>query len=316
MPELPPQPFDQLGRAGARLGERLVHTCAQHGGECVHLRNGRSSLGGFHSPSEPKKLSRVCDGSVPTLQRSRHVIDVTHCRHVVASAYGERSCPRSKQPALESAEALPTLEIIWQQDATAEALHARTQTARATAGRQIDAAELVRLAGQPPGDLELGGTALAAFALVELAHRSIAEGLVHPYLEHDNGAWHAFWGATLDGSVQETLTQIAGALPAASASAFGGDRNAVVHDLYPVLVDQIARDRLRAEGVRLTAPRGARRPAAVESFLEGLTAADRVAAAPLRLRRAPKPARALDRNGARPPLGHALEARPPPRRAG
>ena len=111
---------------------------------------------------------------------------------------------------------------------------------------------------------------------MELAQRSVAEGLVHPDLDHGGGWWHAFWGATLDQSVQATLTEIAAALPAVSADAFDGDRDATVHDLYPVLVDQIARDRLRADGVRLASAMKQVRPTALDQFLEGLTAADPV----------------------------------------
>jgi hypothetical protein len=76
--------------------------------------------------------------------------------------------------------------------------------------------------------------------------------------------------------VQAALDEIASALPEAAAVAFVGDRAAVVHDLYPVLVDQIARDRLRADGVRLAAPRGRARATALDLFLEGLTAVDPV----------------------------------------
>ncbi|MBA3428709.1 MAG: DEAD/DEAH box helicase [Actinobacteria bacterium] len=192
----------------------------------------------------------------------------------------------------EPGGAAPTLELLWQQDACAHGFM-RSQDGTLRSGelrvgrpanvelvragtrvstRRIEASELVRLAESPPAGVELGGSALAAFAIVDLARRSLAEGLVHPYLEHGDGSWHAFWGATLDASVQKALTEIAAALPAVSADAFGGDRNATVHDLYPVLVDQIARDRLRADRVRLTGQSRARRPGAAELFLEGLTA--------------------------------------------
>ncbi len=190
----------------------------------------------------------------------------------------------------------PTLEIVWQQDATAIVLvrdadgtlsagdleiGKPTDAKLALAGesfpaRRLDVNQLVRLAGAPPAEPAAGGSARAVFALVELAHRSVAEGLVHPDLDHDGGWWHAFWGATLDQSVQATLTEIAAALPAVSADAFAGDRDAMVHDLYPVLADQIARDRLRADGVRLTSPLRQARPSALDLFLDGLTAADPV----------------------------------------
>ena len=168
---------------------------------------------------------------------------------------------------------MPTLEIIWQQDATAHVFTRGPDDSR-TGERRIDAAELVRFADAPPDGLELGGSARTTFAIVELAHRGVAEGLVHPYLEHADGAWHAHWGSTLDATVQKALTRIAAALPEVCAAPFDGDRDAAVHDLYPVLVDQIARDRLRADSVQLTRQTGARRATAAELFLAGLVAAE------------------------------------------
>jgi hypothetical protein len=194
---------------------------------------------------------------------------------------------------LEQSPAPPTLEVVWQDDATALAftrdadgtlssgelrlgLPAIADVAlagRGVSARRLEPAELVALADAAPTGLVLGGSARAIFAVVGLAHRSVAEGLVHPSLDDDGGWWHAFWGATLDEGVQSALAGIAAALPPVAAGAFGGDVAATVHDLYPVLVDQIARDRLRAEGVRL-APRRAGRTTALEVFLEGLTAPD------------------------------------------
>src|SRR6185436_10120703 len=86
--------------------------------------------------------------------------------------------------------------------------------------------------------------------------------------------WLAFWGATLDESVQELLGTIAAALPAVCARAFDGDGDALVHDLYACAVDQIARDRLRTVDVRLGSQTGRGRPSAIELFLAGLSAAD------------------------------------------
>src|SRR5437868_10467041 len=110
-----------------------------------------------------------------------------------------------------------TLEIVWQQDPTAlvfararggtlsaEGLGVGTLTsadlslARGIDVRRVDVRELVALAAEPPDGFALGGSARAVFATVELAHRSLAEGLVHPYLDYGDGGWHAFWGATLD----------------------------------------------------------------------------------------------------------------------
>ncbi len=185
-----------------------------------------------------------------------------------------------------------TLEIVWQQDPTAYAfvragdgtlsvdglsVGSRTSAdltlARGIDARRVGVRDLVALAADPPAGLEPGGSARAVFAIVELAHRSVAEGLVHPYLDHGDGGWHAFWGATLDTTVQASLAEIAAALPPIAADAFDGDRDATVHDLYPVVVDQIARDRLRADRVSLVVGLP-RRPAALELFVEGLAGAE------------------------------------------
>ena len=196
--------------------------------------------------------------------------------------------------ALPSAEpeARPTLEILWQQDSSACVL-VRDSAGELSTGelrlgspaignlplagqgiavRKLDVRELIRLAESPPDGFELGGSALAIVAVVELAQRSVSEGLVHPHLDHGEGSWFAFWGATLDEHVGETLTQIAAALPPVSSGAFGGDADETVHDLYPVLVDQLARDRLRAAHVQLVPPARHRRPGAMQLFLEGLVA--------------------------------------------
>ncbi len=189
----------------------------------------------------------------------------------------------------------PTLEVVWQDDATAlvltrggdgelsagdlragmPAIADLPLAGRGIAARRLEPAQLIALAESPPDGLELGASARAVFAVVELARRSVTEGLVHPFLDHGDGWWHAFWGATLDESIQAGLAAIATALPPVGAGAFDGDAGAAVNDLYPVLVDQIARDCLRAERVRL-APTKAGRASAIDHLLEGLTAADSV----------------------------------------
>jgi hypothetical protein len=181
-----------------------------------------------------------------------------------------------------------TLEIVWQQDPTAYVFgraadgtlsadgltvgtHASADLAlaRGIDARRVGVRDLVALAADPPGGLDPGGSARAVFAIVELAHRSVAEGLVHPYLDQGDGGWHAFWGATLDAAVQASLGEIAAAFPPIAADAFEGDRDAAARDLYPVVVDQIARDRLRADRVSLVRPLP-RRPSALELFVDGL----------------------------------------------
>jgi hypothetical protein len=185
-----------------------------------------------------------------------------------------------------------TLEIVWQQDPSAyvfgraadgtlsadglqvgEPAGADLSLASGIDARRVGVRDLVALAAEPPRGFEPGGSARGVFAIVELAHRSIAEGLVHPYLDHGEDGWHAFWGATLDASVQASLAEIAAALPVVAADAFGGDRAATAHDLYPVVVDAIARDRLRAERVNLVG-RLPMRPSALELYVDGLAAAE------------------------------------------
>jgi hypothetical protein len=138
--------------------------------------------------------------------------------------------------------------------------------------RRLTVPELIEFAADPPQDVELGDSARGLFALVELAQRSVSEGMVHPQLTRGGGSWYAFWGSTLADHIQQRLDEIATALPLVSAEGFHGDRDAAVGDLYPQLVDQIARDRLVAWGVRLGDQ--SRRRTAMESFLQGLSSED------------------------------------------
>ena len=190
------------------------------------------------------------------------------------------------------APATPALELLWQQDATAYAL-LRGDDGSLSAGhlhigmpavadlahlghgataRRLGLRELTGLALAPPAAMTLGDSARATFAVVELARRSVAEGLVHPQLQYDHGHWLAFWGATLDASVQSALGEIAAALPPVCADAFDGDAEAAVYDLYTCAVDQIARDTLHAAGVRLARPARRGAPTALTHFLDGLVA--------------------------------------------
>ncbi len=202
------------------------------------------------------------------------------------------SAPEPIEPDL--APERTTLEILWQQDVSATVL-ARGPDGSVSAGglqigipavsdlaelghgaaaRRVGLADLIRLAAEPPPDLEPGGSARATFAILELAARSVTEGLLHPQLQHGGRRWLAYWGATIDESVQEALDAIAIALPAVCADAFDGDRDALVHDLYACAVDQIARARLGKAGVRLGNRLARSRPSAPELFLDGLTSAE------------------------------------------
>jgi hypothetical protein len=187
-----------------------------------------------------------------------------------------------------------TLEILWQQDVSATVLTRNpdgslsagrlqigipavsdlAELGHGTTARHVGLAELIQLAADPPSDLELGGSTRATFAILALANRSVTEGLLHPQLQHGGRTWLAYWGATIDESVQEALDEIAAALPAVCADAFDGDKNALVHDLYACAVDQIARDRLRSAGVRLGNRLARSRPSAPELLLDGLTSTE------------------------------------------
>jgi non-specific serine/threonine protein kinase len=184
-----------------------------------------------------------------------------------------------------------TLEILWQDDAGAclvvrepdgalsaggleVGLPAVVELAHAgqtTAGRRIELDELLTLTEPADGRLETGGTARAVLAVLGVARRSVAAGLVHPHLEAADGRWHALWGATLDEHVCDELDAIAHAAPAAAADAFEGDTRAFVYDLYGCAVDELARQALREAGVTLTFP-SARAAGAAEHFLAGLAA--------------------------------------------
>ena len=223
-----------------------------------------------------------------------------------------------------------TLELIWQQDATALALlrsgdgslsagdlrvgsptEARLLGRRVEA-RRVDHRELLRLAAAPESS-PAARPASPSRSPTSRTARS-PKGFVHPYLDEDDGTWNAFWGATLDASVTAQLTQLAAALPPAAADAFGGDREETVHDLYPVLVDRIARDRLRAARIRLVRPAAAR-PRSSASSRASPPTSPRSRPAPAT---PPSPAasrvdarRALARSEASWRLGLRLDERPP-----
>ena len=128
----------------------------------------------------------------------------------------------------------------------------RTQgTGAAQRARRLELDELLALEADPPPGVEQGGTARVAFAVLDVARRSVADGLVHPHLQAADGRWHALWGATLDDHVRAELDAIAHAAPAASAEAFDDDTQAFVDDLYGCAVDELARRALREAGVGL-----------------------------------------------------------------
>ena len=166
----------------------------------------------------------------------------------------------------------PNLEILWQEDASAYLLVREpdgTLTSRGlqagmpavaelvhaghgVSARRLELHELLELETRTPLALEPGGTARVVFAVLDVARRSVAAGLVHPHLEAADGRWHALWGATLDEHVVDELQALAHATPAAAADAFDGDTRAFVDDLYACAVDELARRALRDSGVSLT----------------------------------------------------------------
>ncbi len=188
---------------------------------------------------------------------------------------------------------LPTLEILWQEDASAYVL-VRAADGTLSAGglqvgipavadlvhaghgvsaRRLELGELLDLTGVPslPAGIELGGTSQVVLAVLDVARRSVAAGLVHPHLEAADGRWHALWGATLDEHVTDELDALARAAPAAAADAFDRDTRVFVDDLYACAVDELARRAIRDAGVTLAA--GSPRPRGVaERVLVGLTA--------------------------------------------
>jgi hypothetical protein len=195
----------------------------------------------------------------------------------------------------EETTELPILEVVWLHDATAHAfvrtpdglcgeggllagVPAQVELEAVAGGafpaRLIGIAELVELADGPPDDLALGDSARAAFALVTLARRTVSEGLVHPQLTRGGPSWFAFWGPTLDESLQTELHAIAAALPPVCTEFFLGDPRTAASSLYSHLVDLIARDRLHDAGVQMGDVRRIGRSPALESFLSGLSALD------------------------------------------
>jgi hypothetical protein len=174
---------------------------------------------------------------------------------------------------------LAVLELLWHPDAVAFAF---SREGAATGddeldvlgdtyrGRFLGADELARFEPDEP----LADSARAVLHVRELARRAVSEGLVFPQAAEIGGEWFAFWGATLEAEIEQALTRIAAASPAVIADYFHGDRVATVNDLYPRLVDRIARDRLVEAGVRLGSARPFGRNRAVEAFLHGLSSPD------------------------------------------
>ncbi len=218
-------------------------------------------------------------------------------RHRVRTDYGGMFMSEPTLATTDTAQEERTpramLEVLWQEDTTALVLKrlpdgtieappisaGRTAVFRADAGdlslpaRRLEVHELLELAESPPLSLDLGGTAVITFAVLDRARCAVDEGMVHPQLEPSLEGWHAFWGATLDVAADAELAQLADALPQIAADVFGGDRDEAVRDLYACAVDTIARDRLVAKRVRLGGDLLGR-SSATTHLLDALTTAD------------------------------------------
>ncbi|MGZ4334953.1 MAG: SNF2 helicase-associated domain-containing protein, partial [Gaiellaceae bacterium] len=171
------------------------------------------------------------------------------------------------------------LELVWHPEALAFAF---SRDGSFTGDDELDVLEETRrgrfltideLVSWEP-DEPLADSARALLHVRDLARSAVSEGLVFPQLAEIGGEWFAFWGATLEAQIEQTLTAIAAASPPVVADYFHGDRLTVVHDLYPRLVDRIARDRLVAADVSLGSSRPFGRNRAVEAFLHGLTSTE------------------------------------------
>ena len=122
------------------------------------------------------------------------------------------------------------------------------------------------------------------FAIVELAHRSRRRGARASVSRPRRRRAGTRSGARRSTRrVQARSREIAAALPPVAADAFDGDRDATVHDLYPVVVDQIARDRLARRSRRLVGQLP-RPPVGARALRRRAHRAPSAAAAALRLR--------------------------------
>jgi hypothetical protein len=169
-----------------------------------------------------------------------------------------------------------TLELIWQHGSpyafarsdegvlTDDGVSVGSRTEIHVAGSHAVARRLTipELTDLEPHET-LGTTARAVLALRDLARRTVADGLVHPQLTKGGTSWYAFWGATLDEGLQDELDAIVAAAPPAAGE---------LDELYPQLVDEIARDRLLAADVRLVGASQLGRSPALEAVLRALAA--------------------------------------------
>jgi hypothetical protein len=161
---------------------------------------------------------------------------------------------------------VPALDLIWLNGsvfALGDGLTAGVPIEIHVADRHAEARRLTvsELLELEPDGRALGDGARAVLAVVDLARRAVDDGLVHPQLARGGSTWYAFWGATIDEPTQTELDELVAAAPDAAGS---------LDELYPQLVDQIARARLVEAGVTFD---GAQAPA-LAAFLRGLAAPD------------------------------------------
>ena len=107
-----------------------------------------------------------------------------------------------------------TLEILWQQDVSATvftrapdgslsagsllvgipAVSDLADLGQGATGRRVGLSRAARIRSGSSRRPRAGGSARATFAILELAQRSVTEGLVHPQLQHGGRTWLALLG--------------------------------------------------------------------------------------------------------------------------
>ena len=143
-------------------------------------------------------------------------------------------------------------------------------TGHAVSARRVELDELLDLAADPPADIEPGGTTRVVLAVLDVARRSVAAGLVHPHLQAADGRWHALWGATLDEHLLDELHALAHAAPAAAADAFDGEH--APSSTTSTHAPSTSSPAVRSASGRQFPAATARASGATERFLAGLAA--------------------------------------------
>ena len=140
--------------------------------------------------------------------------------------------------------------------------------------RRVGLARADRARGRTAGGPRAGGSATGHVRGRRAGAPLRRRGPRPPVARSTAAAWHAFWGATLDGAVQAALTRSPRrSRPSAPTRSTATARRPSTTST-PCVVDRIARDRLQAARVRLGAPPCAAARPRSSCFLDGLTAAE------------------------------------------